>query len=221
MRRFKNRRQAGNILAHELMDYAGRTDVIVLGLPRGGVPVAYEVAMALDARLDALVVRKLGAPRNEELAIGALASGGICLVDRKTVAALGISDTQIAGVIEREALEVARRDRAYRGERPFPDIPNQIVIVVDDGLATGATMRVAVETLRKRHPARIIAAAPVASGEACSILSLTADECRCVFRPEPFFGAGTWFDDFSQTSDREVVGLLEDAAARRTEPTAV
>jgi putative phosphoribosyl transferase len=214
MMRLQNRQHAGQLLAQELVDYTNRDDVIVLGLPRGGVPVAYEVAMALDAPLDVFVVRKLGAPQHEELAIGALASDGISVIDRQMVAHLGISESQIASIVERETHELVRREHLYRGSRTFPDLTGKVVIIVDDGLATGASMRVAVEALRAKHPARVIAAAPVASGQACATLRRAADDCVCAANPEPFFGVGMWYVDFSQTTDREVIALLENAARR-------
>jgi putative phosphoribosyl transferase len=208
------------MLAQELAGYEGRTDVIVLALPRGGVPVGYEVAAALAAPLDVFVVRKLGAPHNEELAIGALASDGICVLDRETMAQLRVPENQLAEIIGREMLELERRDRLYRRARPFPDVTGHVVIVVDDGLATGATMRVAVEALRQKRPAQVIAAAPVASVEACAALREIAGGCVCVASPQPFYGVGRWYEDFSQTTDREVISLLDRAAYRPAAVTA-
>lgn len=216
---FHNRREAGKMLARELVEYTDRDDVLVLGLPRGGVPVAYEVATALNAPLDVFVVRKLGAPQHEEFAIGALASGGIRVLDPRMVAYLGISERQIASIIEWETRELARREQLYRGTRPFPDLTGKTVIIVDDGLATGASMRVAVEALRAKHPECVIAAAPVASGSACSMLREAADGCECVATPEPFYGVGMWYEDFSQTTDREVIALLESAGRREIPAT--
>lgn len=214
IRAFQDRHHAGKLLARELVEYADRDDVVVLGLPRGGVPVAYEVAAALNVRLEAFVVRKIGAPQHEEFAIGAIASGGIAIIDRRAVAELGISDGEIRSIVERETRELARRERLYRGTQPFPDLTGKTVIVVDDGLATGASMRVAVEALQAKNPARVIAASPVASRPACSMLRKAADECVCVADPEPFYGVGMWYEDFSQTTDDEVIALLESAARR-------
>jgi len=210
---FRNRQHAGQLLARELVVYQHRDDVIVLGLPRGGVPVAYEVALALDVPLEVFVVRKLGAPEHEEFAIGAIASGGICIVDRRAVAELGISEGEIGGIVERETRELARRETLYRGTHPFPDLTGKIVILVDDGLATGASMRVAVEAIQAKNPARVIAASPVASRSACSMLRKAADACVCVADPEPFYGVGMWYEEFSQTTDDEVIALLESARA--------
>jgi predicted phosphoribosyltransferase len=221
MKRFHDREEAGQALARELRKYAGRNDVIVLGLPRGGIPVAYEAAVSIGAKLDVFVVRKLGAPDNEEYAIGALASGGICVVDRESATRHHITDAQIASIIEKEAAEVARRDRIYRGSRRFPDLPGQVVILIDDGLATGATMRAAVAAVKKRRPALVIVAAPVASREACATIGKSADECVCVIAPRPFHAVGTWYDDFSQVTDQEVTELLERASSRAAEPAAV
>jgi predicted phosphoribosyltransferase len=220
MRRFRDRHAAGKVLAEALAGYAHRSDVIVLGLPRGGVPVADEVAAAIEAPLDVFIVRKLGAPCHEELAIGALASDDIHVLDRRTIAELGITDAQVADVLEREGREIERRDRLYRGTRPFPDLAGKVVILVDDGLATGATMRVAVEALKARRPATVIAAAPVASREACEMLRESADLCVCVTSPEPMYGVGMWYDDFSQTSDDEVIETLARAASRQASATA-
>lgn len=221
MRPFQNRRTAGAILAQELAGYSLRSDVVVLGLPRGGVPVADAVAAAIGAPLDAFVVRKLGAPYHEELAIGALASDDLCVLDRRTIAELGITREQLADVIAREGREIERRDLLYRVGRPFPDLTDRVVILVDDGLATGATMRVAVEALRAKRPAKVITAAPVASRDACEMLRKSADGCVCVMTPDPFYGVGMWYDDFSETSDAEVIETLSRAARRQTAATAV
>lgn len=209
---FTDRYEAGRSLAGYFNGLSGRDDVIVLALPRGGVPVAFEVAKQLSAPLDVLTVRKLGAPWNPELAFGAVATGGLYIVDDDMVRNLGISEDEIERIIAREQVELERRERLYRDDRPFPDIKGKTVIVVDDGLATGATMRVAVEALRKQQPARIIVAAPVASNEAWVTLSNIADECICVINPSPFYGVGMWYRDFSQTSDEEVLSLLDRSA---------
>lgn len=211
---FHDRHGAGRALATHLEHLAGR-DVLVLGLPRGGVPVAYEIALALGAELDVFVVRKLGSPWNEEFAIGAIASGGIVVLDDRTIDELGIPRDELDRVIAREEVEVARREHAFRGDRPFPDLTDRTVILVDDGLATGATMRVAVDAVRQRRPAHIIAAAPVASFEACDLVARAADAVVCPATPEPFYGVGLWYEDFSQTTDEEVIGLLDQARARR------
>ena len=214
MLRLPNRRQAGALLADRLARYAGRNDTLVLALPRGGVPVGYEVALALDVPLDVFVARKLGAPMNAELAIGAIASGGIAVVDRSAIDALAISVRQLEQVVAAERAELERRERAYRRGRPLPDIEGKTVIVVDDGLATGATMHAAVQALRSRHPAAVVCAVPVASREACRAMATIADECVCLLRPPVFRGVGVWYDDFSQTTDAEVLELLAQADAR-------
>ena len=205
---FTNRREAGRILAERLRGHVPRSNVVVLALPRGGVPVAYEVAAALDAPLDVFVVRKLGAPGNEEYAIGAIASGDIGIVDAGAVAMLGLSQHDIDRIVEVERRELGRREQLYRRGRPFPDLVGKTVVLVDDGLATGATMRVAIEALRSRGPAAVIAAVPVGSREACAMVAAAADECICVMTPASFDGVGMWYTDFSQTTDDEVLELL-------------
>lgn len=215
-RPFMNRREAGRILAERLSQYAARSDIVVLALPRGGVPVADEVAAALDAPLDVLVVRKLGAPWNEELAIGAIASGGIGIIDSRAVEMLGISAREVDRTVAAERRELDRRERLYRQARPFPDLVGKTVVLVDDGLATGSSMRAAIEAIRSRRPARVIAAVPVASTDACEMIALVADQCVCAITPEPFNGVGAWYTDFSQTTDEEVLEVLGRADARHT-----
>jgi putative phosphoribosyl transferase len=209
---FKDRRDAGKQLAQELSDYAGRSDVIVLALPRGGVPVAYEVARALNAPLDIFIVRKLGLPGHEELAIGAIASGGIRVLNHDIVQGLKIPQTMIDTVTRQELQELERRERAYRGDRPPPDIRGRTVILIDDGLATGASMRAAIAALRAQNPARIVVAVPTAAPETCAAFESEVDEVICAMTPEPFYGVGRWYEDFSQTTDEEVRALLEQAA---------
>ncbi len=212
---FHNRTHAGRVLAGLLGAYAGRSDVLVLGLPRGGVPVAYEIARALDAPLDVFLVRKLGVPGQEELAIGAIASGGVRVLNEETVRALDISEEVIAAAAEREQEELERRQRAYRDDLPPPDVHDRTVILVDDGLATGSTMRAAVAALRQLGPARIIVAVPVASADTCAELREQVDEVICFRTPEPFYAVGFWYGDFRETSDEEVRDLLTRAAAGR------
>ncbi len=213
--RFQNRPDAGRRLAAELAAYAHRPDVIVLALPRGGVPVGYEVARGLDASLDVFVVRKLGLPWQEELAMGALASGGVRILDENLIRIAHVSAEDLRRVTEVEQAELARRERQYRGERPFPDIAGKTVILVDDGLATGSTMRAAVAALRLERPARIVVAVPVAAPETCAAFRDVADEIVCAETPEPFHAVGLWYEDFSQTSDTEVHELLERARRAR------
>jgi putative phosphoribosyl transferase len=209
---FRNRTDAGRQLAVKLKRYAGRDDVVVLALPRGGVPVGYEVAQALAAPLDVFLVRKLGVPGREEFAMGAIASGGIRVLNPDAVRALGIPAEVIDQVAEQERRELERREREYRDSRPAPDITGKIVILVDDGLATGSTMRAAIRALRRREPGRIVVAVPVGAPETCADFQDEADEAICAREPEPFYAVGAWYDDFSQTTDEEVRRLLHDAA---------
>ena len=199
-------------LAQHLTVYAGRTDVTVLALPRGGVPVAYQVALALGAPLDVYVVRKLGLPGHEELAIGAIASGGVRVLNEDIIQNLDVAENLIDEVAGREFAELQRREQLYRGERPALDVRDRIVILVDDGLATGASMRAAILGLRTQHPARIIVAVPTAAAETCNELELLANQVICASTPRPFDGVGRWYEDFSPTSDEEVEAILELAA---------
>jgi predicted phosphoribosyltransferase len=224
-RLFRNRRDAGQVLAGLLDRCRGRADVIVLGLPRGGVPVAYEVATALGAPLDVFVVRKLGAPRHEELAMGAIASGGVTVVNDDVVRGLGVPPETVERVAEREGGELRRREQAYRQGRPFPDVAGKVVIVVDDGLATGSSMRAAVEALRRLRPARIVVAVPTAPEPTCRELEALADEVVCATTPFPFYAVGASYRDFAQSTDEEVRELLraawEDGDVPHTYPFAV
>jgi putative phosphoribosyl transferase len=211
---FDNRRQAGRELARQLGAYAGRDDVLVLGLPRGGVPVAAEVAHALRAPLDVLVVRKLGVPGHEELAMGAVASGGARVLNASIVRDLGLGDDAIERVERQERLELARRERLFRGDRPSADLRGKTVVLVDDGIATGATMRSAVAALGNGPAARVVVATPVAAPEAVELLLREADEVVCLGTPRDFLAVGRWYRDFPQTSDAEVRELLAAAADR-------
>jgi predicted phosphoribosyltransferase len=206
--RFRNRTDAGRQLAEKLAAYADRPDVLVLALPRGGVPVGFEVARALGAPLDVFLVRKLGVPGYEELAMGAVATGGVRVLNDEIVRGLGILEHQIDAVVARELQELARRERLYRGDRPPPDVAGRTVILVDDGLATGATMRAAVAALRRQRPAGIVVAVPTASPDTCEALKAEADDVICAMTPDPFFAVGHWYDDFTQTTDEEVRDLL-------------
>lgn len=208
---FANRRDAGRQLAEAVKHLAGRPKLIVLALPRGGVPVAREVATALHAPLDLFVVRKLGLPGQEELAMGAVASGGVRVINTELVAALDIPRRVVDDVTVVEQRELARRDRIYRGDRPFPDLKDATVVLVDDGVATGSTMLAALHALRQYGPATLIAAAPVMSESARTAISRLADECVSVATPEPFYGVGEWYLDFTQTTDAEVLAALEQA----------
>jgi putative phosphoribosyl transferase len=206
---FVDRRDAGRVLALRLQNYAGRNDVLVLALPRGGVPVAFEVASALDAPLDVFLVRKLGTPGHRELAMGAIASGGVRVLNADVVRWYGISEAAIQSVAREEAAELARRERAYRDDRPAPDLTNRIVILVDDGLATGSTMRAAAQAVRVHHPSRVVIAVPVGARQTCSELGAVADEVICARMPEPFSAVGQWYLNFDQTEDDEVREFLQ------------
>jgi putative phosphoribosyl transferase len=217
---FADRAAAGRVLAEKLSAYAGRDDVIVLALPRGGVPVAYEVARALPAPLDVFLVRKLGAPGHEELAMGAIASGDVVVMNDEVLKAMQVSDEFIAATIDSERQELARRELAYRGDRSPIDVRGRTVILIDDGLATGSTMRAAVTAVRRLHPARIIVAVPIGAPSTCAEFRSIADDVICAVTPEPFRAVGMWYDDFSQTDDDEVSDLLARASgsvARREE----
>lgn len=213
MSHFRDRRDAGERLARALSGFANRPDVIVLGLPRGGVPVAHEVAEALRAPLDVFVVRKLGMPWHEELAIGAIASGGVRILDRDAIRLGSVTEDQLRQVTAREQAELERRERLYRGSRPFPDLHGKTVILVDDGLATGSTMRAAVEALRQEGPAQVIVAVPVGAPDTCDALRELADDVVCAITPEPFYAVGLWYADFSETTDDEIHDLLAHARA--------
>jgi putative phosphoribosyl transferase len=206
--RFRDRRHAGRVLAEKLESYARRADVLVLGLPRGGVPVAFEVALALAAPLDVFLVRKLGVPGYEELAMGAIAAGGIRFINWNTVEALGVTKAALERVIRKEELELDRRERQYRGHAARPSLADRVVILVDDGLATGSTMRVAVTAVREQHPARVVVGVPVGAPETCHDLAAMADDVVCAAMPERLRSVGGWYDDFSQTTDAEVRELL-------------
>src|SRR5689334_3412105 len=196
--RYRNRSEAGQTLATYLGAYRGRQDLLVLALPRGGVPVGYEVARALRAPLDVFLVRKLGVPGREELAMGALASGGVRVLNEEVVRMLGIADAVIDAVATEEWRELLRRERTYRGNRPAPQVRGRTVILVDDGLATGSTMRAAVAALRQQRPGRLVVAVPVGAAETCAELRHEADEVVCAQTPEPFHAVGIWYGDFSQ-----------------------
>jgi putative phosphoribosyl transferase len=213
---FADRAEAGRILAEQLAAYAGRDDVIVLALPRGGVPVAYEVASVLDAPLDVFLVRKLGAPGQEELAMGAIASGDVVVINDEVIKALRVPAEVVETKIVSERKELARRESIYRGDRPPLEVTGRTVILVDDGLATGSTMRAAVTALRRQHPARIVVAVPIGAASTCAELEAIADECICAFTPDPFRAVGLWYGDFAQTSDDEVSVLLDRAAGTPT-----
>jgi predicted phosphoribosyltransferase len=209
---YRDRREAGRALARLLAAYRGKSDVLVLALPRGGVPVAFEVARALDAPLDVFIVRKLGVPGHEEYAMGAIASGGVRVMSPEA-AHLGIPPAMIEAVTEREQRELERRERLYRGGKPPLAVKDRTVILVDDGLATGSTMRAAALAVRRLGPKRIVVAVPVGARDTCAEFRGEVDETICAASPEPFGGVGAWYDDFAQTSDDEVHRLLD--ASRR------
>ena len=211
-RAFVNRTEAGRLLAEKLEKYANRNDVVVLGLPRGGVPVAYEVAKRLRALLDVFIVRKLGVPGFEELAAGAIASGGVRVLNEDVMRAIPYADAAIEAVTVRETAELQRREHTYREGRPAPELRDKIVILVDDGLATGATMRAAVKALRERGAAKIVMAVPVGPPDPCQELAQRADEAICLSTPPFFQAVGQYYEDFSQTSDDDVRELLNRAA---------
>lgn len=208
---FKDRTDAGQQLARKLMAYANRSDVLVLGLPRGGVPVAFEVAKALNAPLDVLLVRKLGVPGNKELAMGAIASGGIKIINERLVTSLNLNEEAIARVVALEEKELLRRERTYRGNRTPLDVSNRTVILVDDGLATGATMQAAVTAIEQQHPQQVIAAVSVAAPQTCEQFSVAVDHFVCVETPNPFIAVGMWYKKFPPTTDAEIIELLERA----------
>jgi putative phosphoribosyl transferase len=213
--RFRDRVDAGRQLATRLARYADRDDVVVLALPRGGVPIGYEIATRLRAPLDVFLVRKLGMPGYPELAMGAIASGGVRVLNVDVIRAYGIPMWAVERVASEEAQELERRARAYRGNREPPDVGGRTVILVDDGLATGSTMRAAVSALRKLAPAAIVVAVPIAAPETCAEFRSEVDDVVCFDTPQPFSAVGRWYDDFSQTTDEEVMQLLEGAASAR------
>ena len=207
---FRDRAEAGRYLAERLADLAGRSDLLVLGIPRGGVPVAFEVARALHAPLDVIVVRKLGYPGAEELAMGAIASGGIRVLNQEVLRELPVSTTDIDEVAARELKELARRERAFRGRRPPLEPRGKIVIVVDDGLATGSSMRAAISAVKEREPAAVVAAVPVGATQTCRSIARSVDRFECVIESAEFFAVGAWYEDFRQTTDEEVRQLLDE-----------
>ena len=206
--RYRDRREAGRVLGERLASLAGRQDILVLGLPRGGVPVAWEVARRLGAPVDVFVVRKLGFPGHEELAMGAIASGGVRVLNPEVVA-YGVTRDDIERVTEQERRELERRERLFRGDRPPTPVAGRTVILVDDGLATGSTMRAAVRALRQERAARVIVAVPIAAPSTCAEMEDEADEVICAATPEPFRAVGLWYEDFTQTTDEEVRELLD------------
>jgi putative phosphoribosyl transferase len=215
--RYRDRREAGRVLGERLAPLADQQDILVLGLPRGGVPVAWEVARRLGAPVDVFVVRKLGFPGHEELAMGAIASGGVRVLNPEAIA-YGVTRDDIERVTEKERRELERRERLFRGDRPPVRVAGRTVILVDDGLATGSTMRAAVRALRQQQAARIIVAVPIAAPSTCAEMEKEADEVVCAATPEPFRAVGLWYEDFTQTTDEEVRELLDRAAVEGGNP---
>lgn len=209
MNKYSNRMMAGEVLANELTAYANRDDVIVLALPRGGVPVAFEIAKILHVPLDVFIVRKLGVPGHSELAMGAIATGDTCVFNDEILADLGITPDAIALVMEEEKRELKRREMVYRGNQAYPSLQNKMIILVDDGIATGATMRAAIKSLRSFSPEKIICAVPVAEKTMCEQMERLVDEFICPLRPDNLYAVGSWYDNFSQTEDEEVFTLLK------------
>jgi predicted phosphoribosyltransferase len=210
--RFRDRTEAGQLLADSLSAYTDRTDVLVLALPRGGVPVGFEVARKLQVPLDVFLVRKLGVPGQEELAMGAIATGGVRVLNESVIHSLEIPEEIVEQVTAAQRDELERREQAYRGDRPAPDVRGRTIILVDDGLATGSTMRAAVQALRQQQPSHITVAVPVGAPQTCAELRWEADEVICAYTPEPFYAIGLWYEDFSQMTDDEVRVQLERAA---------
>ncbi|HKQ72287.1 MAG TPA: phosphoribosyltransferase family protein [Blastocatellia bacterium] len=210
--RYQDRTEAGRLLAERLAKYKNRPDVVILALPRGGVPVGFEVAQALNAPLDVFVVRKLGVPGQEELAMGAIASGGVLVLNEDVVQMLRIPYELIEATVAKELEELERRERLYRGDRPRLEARGRVAILIDDGLATGSTMRAAARALRRHQPSRVVVAAPVAAGSTCDELSNEVDEVICAETPEPFYAISLWYRDFTQTTDDQVRELLAQSA---------
>jgi len=209
MEKYTNRQEAGQVLAKALQHYAQQKNLLVLALPRGGVPVAFEIAQALHAPLDVFIVRKLGVPGHEELAMGALATGGTTVLNKYIIHEFAISTAALQAVTAKEQKELTRREQAYRDDKPFPKLQDKTVILVDDGIATGATMQAAIKALRALKAAKIVVAVPVAEANLAEKISTLADEFICPLKPTIFYAVGAWYDDFSQTSDEEVYDLLK------------
>ncbi len=211
--RFKNRIEAGQLLADRLKSYSGSKDLLILGLPRGGVPVAWEVAKRLNALFDVILVRKLGVPQNKELAMGAIAPGGIRILNNEIIRALGISQETINEVASEESQELERREKLFRNKRPQPLVRGKTVIIIDDGIATGSTMRAVIAILKSHRPAELIVAVPVAPASTLNEISSLVDRVVCLIVPEEFYAIGPWYEDFSQTTEDEVCAILSQANA--------